>query len=111
MTMRSFLEMFRGRMRRLFPEGVSGFDGCGGTDRQAPKKNSDPRLAAIPALPVDHLTARALTGWSASVLDARLGRSHWSRARRCSPAVDGGDRAPVVFEPLLFAKWLRTLVN
>ncbi|HEX9460394.1 MAG TPA: hypothetical protein VGA84_14675, partial [Thermoanaerobaculia bacterium] len=71
------------------------------------------RVPVMAKFPVDHRAARALTGWPAVVLDARLARGpRFDRVLDDARIRSGsGDRDPVLFDPWRFASWWRSLLT
>jgi len=78
------------------------------------ERTGDWRLPEQPVLPLSHHDARAITAWSATVLDARLARgSRWDRVLDTARIRTGPDvqHEQVVFDARRFMQWWVALSN
>jgi hypothetical protein len=78
------------------------------------ERTGDWRLPEQPVLPLSHRDARAVTSWSATVLDARLARgSRWDRTLDTARIRTGPDiqHEQVVFDARRFVQWWVALSN
>jgi hypothetical protein len=75
--------------------------------------SSDHRVSMMPRFALSHRDARLVTGWSAAALDSRLARGvRWDSVLDAA-RVDrtGAERGAVVFDPLRFMLWWKSLAN